>query len=86
MNIVVLESSTPTTDSSTNVMEMPTATPSNYIISTLSNSSQTIAVATPKTSLTGLPSNNSSAVAEAVAGVVAGLVVCIAVAVLLIIL
>ena len=66
-------------------MEMSTATPSNHITSTLPNSSQTIAMAMPKTTSTGLPRNNSSAVAGAVAGVVAGLVVCIAGTVLLII-
>ena len=66
-------------------MEMSTATPSNHITSTLPNSSQTIAMATPKTTSTGLPSNNSSAVAGAVAGVVAGLVICIAGTVMLII-
>ena len=44
-------------------MEMSTATPSNHITSTLPNSSQTTTMATPKTSPSGLPSNNSSAVA-----------------------
>ena len=66
------EFSTPTTDSSTNVMDMPTATPSSNqhgplstddITSTLPNSSQTTTMATPKTSPSGLQSNNSSAVA-----------------------
>ena len=53
-------------------MDMPTATPSSNqhgplstddITSTLPNSSQTTTMATPKTSPSGLPSNNSSAVA-----------------------
>ena len=89
---------TPTTDSRTSAMEMPTPShnqpgtlSADGITSTLPHTGQTTAMATPKTSptdsisATGLPSNNSSAVAGAVAGVVSGLVVCIAVTVLLII-
>ena len=89
---------TPTTDSRSSSMEMPTPShnqpgtlSADGITSTLPHTGQTTAMATPKTSptdsisATGLPSNNSSAVAGAVAGVVAGLVICIAVSVLLII-